>query len=69
MSVDIQELDLGTSFQTSELELCPECGEQQLVPHSPLALIRLCLACGVIPKPLMRPARPKQTLDAQARRA
>ncbi len=37
--------------QVDELETCPDCGEQQLVPPSPTALIRLCLACGVVPKP------------------
>jgi hypothetical protein len=69
MSGDVQELDLRTWFQASELELCPECGEQQLVPPSPLALIRLCLACGVLTRPLMRAARPKQMRGVQARRA
>ena len=38
-------------LQGDELERCPECGEKQLVPPSPTALIRLCLACGVVPKP------------------
>jgi hypothetical protein len=69
MGGDVQELDLRSWFQAGELELCPECGEQQLIPPSPLALIRLCLNCGVVPRPLMRAARPKETLGAQARLA
>jgi hypothetical protein len=38
-------------FSADELELCPDCGERQLVPPSPTAAMRLCLACGVVPKP------------------
>ncbi len=39
-----------------KLELCPDCGEKQLLPPSPLAKMRLCLGCGVVPKPTSRTA-------------
>jgi hypothetical protein len=38
-------------FQADELEVCPDCGDRQLIPPSPAALMRLCLGCGVVPKP------------------
>jgi hypothetical protein len=45
-------MDADHSFEQSvhadELELCPHCGENQLVPPSPEALMRLCLGCGVV---------------------
>jgi hypothetical protein len=41
-------------FREDELELCPECGENQLVPPSPAARMRICLGCGVVPKPASR---------------
>jgi hypothetical protein len=54
---------LGKWFKPAELEICPDCGEQQLVPPSPTALIRLCLACGVVPKP---GSQPNSTAEALA---
>jgi ribosomal protein S27E len=47
-------------FLEEELELCPDCGEKQLVPPSPVATMRLCLGCGVVPKPTgaTQPAEP-----------
>jgi hypothetical protein len=38
-------------FSNDQLEICPDCGQKELVPPAPAALIRLCLACGVVPKP------------------
>jgi ribosomal protein S27E len=50
-------------FSGSELELCPDCGNEQLLPPSPTALMRVCLECGVVPKPagatMKRRKRPK----------
>jgi hypothetical protein len=51
LSADSQPLDFSEWFDSSELEPCPDCGERELVPESPGALIRLCLNCGVVPKP------------------
>jgi len=34
-----------------ELEICPECGTKNLLPQSPVAKMRLCLGCGVVPTP------------------
>ena len=38
-------------FSQDELEPCPDCGEKELLPPGPSTLVRLCLACGVVPKP------------------
>lgn len=51
MSGDVLGEDVKRLFSDEELETCPECGERQLAPASPVARMRLCLACGVVPKP------------------
>jgi hypothetical protein len=42
---------LEGGLRADELELCPDCGATQLVPQSSTAYMRLCLNCGVVPKP------------------
>jgi hypothetical protein len=41
-----QSFDTHHSLLNDTLELCPNCGEKQLLPLSPAALIQLCLGCG-----------------------
>jgi hypothetical protein len=66
MSADSQRLSLSEWFDTSELEPCPDCGARELLPESPHAVIRLCLNCGVVPKPA-RTAVGRAALDDQGR--
>jgi hypothetical protein len=40
-------VDVRRWYRAEELEVCPDCGEQELVPVSSLASMRLCLSCGV----------------------
>jgi hypothetical protein len=33
---------------SDDFELCPDCGEEQLVRQSPTAQMRICLGCGAV---------------------
>jgi hypothetical protein len=50
--------DHSFRFEAVELELCPVCGERELVPRSPNALLRLCLNCGVLPTTITPTPKP-----------
>jgi rRNA maturation protein Nop10 len=39
-------VDLARWFKPDELETCPRCGEQRLVPSEPGSTVRICLDCG-----------------------
>jgi hypothetical protein len=48
-----------------EFELCPDCGEKQLLPESANALMRICLGCGAVRKPdSQAPAAPLHRLPS-----
>lgn len=41
-------VDLARWFKPDELETCPRCGAQRLVPAEPGSTVRICLDCGAI---------------------
>jgi hypothetical protein len=48
MTVRKRTSDPATWFDSDELERCPHCREQRLLPQDELIPLRLCLGCGPV---------------------